>query len=759
MLPSTGEADSVSAPDAPPRQAFLLTRPRRPGAAAQVGGFLAIMGCAELGRAFWVGSTEAALIWPPAGIALGLALTFGLRILPGLAAGLLCWAVLLEGLPVSAWILPALGLIAGPALARALLARIARSGLARGPVGELLAFWAAGAVAGVGLSSLLGALGVELRGVFAEYAFIEIWAAYWTSEAFGTLVFAPLTARLTWSLGQRARVARPVLEPWHAAWLLALASLAAAQYLLARWGPPGFAAALVYFYFPLLAVCAGLGRALFTDLMVALVGTGVVALALVGGAGLVPPASNFELVDVVLLVAAVTVMTQLVSAIAEALQRHLEGARRAARRDYLTGLGNERDLALRLAEWRGRDAVLALFDVAAIRRALDLLGLAGANRIERRVAAVLEADAGEVTALARIGRGLYAAYWLSADESEVRQLLARWYDALDGMRVRDCEVPLTLRPVATALMLDGGDRNADEVLAMASQALRQAHATTGRRLALRYADRELLEGARAEQGLAERIRTAVDRADGFLLHGQPIVPLQAHVDDATYCEVLVRLRGPDGRPTPPGEFLPLAARFGLVPAVDRWVIDHGLAVAARHPAARLSINLSGASLADATLAGWIENRRRAHGAQAARICFEVTETEAIEHLETARAILGALHDSGFRIALDDFGTGLASFDYIRRFPFDYLKIDGSFVQAAGASPTERAMVEAVHSVAATAGIQTIAEFVEDEDTRAWLRDVGIDYAQGFGIAVPQPLEALLAGEAGTLPRSARAATR
>jgi len=728
----------------PPKTPYLLLERRNPGVAVHASGFVLVMLAAELGRMFWVGATEAALVWPPAGLALALAMAFGIRILATLAAGLLVWAAVIRGLPVDMWILPALALMLGPFAALVVLERWRRAAERAGPIGELLAFWGTGLVVGVVLSSLVGALNMKLHGLFPEQGFPALWPAYWTSEAFGTLIFAPLTLRVVAAARRPNDALARALGRGQALWLAALAVLTLAQVALAHFGSPPFAEALSYFYFPLLAVCAGMGSALFTDAMIALVGTGIVTLTLFGGAGLGPPESNFELVDTILLVTAVTITTQLLSAMAELLRRHLEAEREAARRDFLTGLGNERALAQAVASRSAADGVLALIDVPAIRRALDLLGLAWADRLEHQIADILRRHSSGADPIARIGRGLYGLLWSRHHAATAERSIQMCYGALDGVRFHEGDVPLTLRPAMAALSIDStASSTADDLLAMASQVLQRTSDAQGQRVLWERADPALLEWAREDHDQAERLRVAVTDPTGFTLLAQPIVALQHAPGEPPFHELLLRLPHHQGGLVAPAGFLSLAARHGLMPQIDRWVINRGLELCGRH-GQRVSINLSGTSLADEDLVDWIEQRRGVHGAQASAICFEITETESIQGFEPAARIVTRLRERGYRVALDDFGTGLASFEYLRNLPVDFVKIDGSFVRAAMSSATDRAMVEAIHAVASTAGLLTIAEFVEDEATRAWLTELGVDYGQGFGISRPLTIDAAFA---------------
>ena len=211
-------------------------------------------------------------------------------------------------------------------------------------------------------------------------------------------------------------------------------------------------------------------------------------------------------------------------------------------------------------------------------------------------------------------------------------------------------------------------------------------------------------------------------------------------------ELLLRLKGPNGDLMLPDTFLPAAERYGLVPAIDRWVIEHAfasLAVIARSacPPGMVSINLSGASFIDPSLLDYICAMASRFAIDFHVLCFEITETVAISNWPIASRMIADLKRLGASIALDDFGSGVSSFGYLKKLPVDFLKIDGSFVHKLVSDPLDRAMVEATNRIGHLLGIFTIAEWVEDEATLAALREIGVDGAQGFYTGVPEPLPA------------------
>jgi diguanylate cyclase (GGDEF)-like protein/PAS domain S-box-containing protein len=248
-------------------------------------------------------------------------------------------------------------------------------------------------------------------------------------------------------------------------------------------------------------------------------------------------------------------------------------------------------------------------------------------------------------------------------------------------------------------------------------------------------------------GWVERIEAAL-ASDRFVLHAQPIVPLVA--DGCRRYELLLRMVGSDGELILPGEFLGTAERSDLVQRIDRWVIAEAIELLARQE--RLGndvcfeINLSGRSIgAEEGLADHISACLARTGANPARIVFEVTETAAIVNVTTAKEFARQMHDLGCGFALDDFGAGFASFYYLKHLSFDLLKIDGEFIRNLPSSPTDQLVVRSVVDIATGLGKSTVAESVGDQATVDLLRAYGVDYAQGFFLGKPGPLEVIEGG--------------
>ena len=229
----------------------------------------------------------------------------------------------------------------------------------------------------------------------------------------------------------------------------------------------------------------------------------------------------------------------------------------------------------------------------------------------------------------------------------------------------------------------------------------------------------------------------------FQLYYQPIVGLGATDKEIRHYEFLLRLVDSNGETVMPGNFIPAAERYGFMTSIDRWVIrtvfEQYYDLFALHPEVIVAINLSGNSLSDETLLDFVREEFYNSGAPPERICFEITETAAINNLAQATQFIAAMKEKGCRFALDDFGSGLSSFNYLKHLPVDYLKIDGGFIQNLVEDPIDLAMVETINQVGHILGIYTIAEFANSPAIVERLREIGVDYAQGYALGMPRPL--------------------
>ncbi len=239
----------------------------------------------------------------------------------------------------------------------------------------------------------------------------------------------------------------------------------------------------------------------------------------------------------------------------------------------------------------------------------------------------------------------------------------------------------------------------------------------------------------------------IDRAlqhDRFELFYQPIVPIDDREEGARY-EFLLRMRDEEGNLVLPGTFLPAAERYHLAIKLDRWVVTKAFSWLHSHPEhlegmQQCSINLSARSLVDDSFLDFVNRKLSEHHIPARKICFEITETAAIANLVAATRFIKALKARGCMFSLDDFGSGFSSFAYLKNLPVDILKIDGMFVRDVLDDPLELAMVRSINEIGHVMGKQTVAEFVEDAAILSKLREAGVDFAQGYAIGVPRPID-------------------
>lgn len=424
--------------------------------------------------------------------------------------------------------------------------------------------------------------------------------------------------------------------------------------------------------------------------------------------------------------------------------------------DALTGLFNRRrfeeelDRVLAAAERYRHPGALLVVDLDGFKYVNDTLGHPVGDELIARLAATLRDELRETDVIARLGGDEFGVILPEAGEDEANAVAGK---LLRAVQREGTVADGTRRAAVTASIglaaFDGADGlSAEELLVEADIAMYDAK-EGGRNRAQASTRDEPGPGRRVSRlSWLERIRAALVE-DRFELHAQPIVAIGDDEGDAipTF-ELLIRMRSDSGELVPPATFLPIAERFDLVQAIDRWVIERAVGLVRREDAAgrpvTLSVNLSGRTMGDADFAGWLEALLTTSPVPPGRLVVEITETAAIVNLPRARALADTLRRLGCRLALDDFGAGFASFSSLKHLAFDLLKIDGEFVRGLRDNPTDRLVVEAVVAIARGMGTPSLAEFVGDGDTLDAVRALGVDYAQGFHLGRPVPVDEALA---------------
>ena len=416
--------------------------------------------------------------------------------------------------------------------------------------------------------------------------------------------------------------------------------------------------------------------------------------------------------------------------------------------DGLTGLLNRRrfeqelDQALaRSARSREGGAVL-MIDLDGFKAINDEFGHAIGDELLREVASALRERCRASDVLARLSGDEFALLVPGASRSDAELVAAALVAVVARHPVAVGEERAGVSASIGAAMID--DQTTPELLSLADGAMYAAK-DQGRNRFVVFDSADPESSAPGRLAEAARLRRALRRG-GFVLHCQPIVRLAD--DHITQYELLVRMRGEvEGELISPGGFLYAAERFGLIAELDAWVISQAaeLIAAHAHQGRRivLAVNLSGRSIGQTTLSAHIDRVLDRTGIDPTSLIFELTETAAIANLDAARRFADRLHHHGCALALDDFGAGFASFLYLKSLPFDYVKIDGNFVQGIVTSRVDQLLITSIVGVARGMGIKTVAEFVTSQATEDLLRDSGVDYAQGFYIASPAPVDEVL----------------
>ena len=286
--------------------------------------------------------------------------------------------------------------------------------------------------------------------------------------------------------------------------------------------------------------------------------------------------------------------------------------------------------------------------------------------------------------------------------------------------------------------------NTSRILSAADAARRVAKERGGNRVQIFRKDDASIQKQRTHVKWAGRLKNAF-KENQFRLFAQPIHALEEQEFKKPYnhYEVLIRLYDEKGQQISPDEFIPAAEYYSMMPQIDKWVIKGVLTylkqITQKVPLPVFSINLSGQSLDEEGFLKFVLDEIRDAGIRPQMLCFEITETVAIINLDLAMEFIRTLKDLGCSFSLDDFGTGMSSFEYLKTLPVDYLKIDGSFVKDIVTDDVQKAMVQSINQVGHMMGIQIIAEYVENDEIIQELREIGIDYGQGYGISRPMPL--------------------
>jgi diguanylate cyclase (GGDEF)-like protein len=429
--------------------------------------------------------------------------------------------------------------------------------------------------------------------------------------------------------------------------------------------------------------------------------------------------------------------------------------------DPLTDLPNRRHLHEELARQldecgrgeQGEHGAVVFIDLDGFKYVNDRLGHRTGDELLVDVAEFLRQFMRDRDVLIRLGGDEFAVILPGATAPQAQAAATRLVQGLEQhpRRVVGRSIPITASAGVALYPQDGV--TVEEVLANADIAMHQAKEAGRNRVHLYSRDKDW-ERFESLLRWEQRIRDAV-RSNTFPLYCQPIVDLRT--GRTFHYELLLRMTGPDNEIIAPEAFLDIAGRFGLMQTIDRIVVRRAVEII-RHQRAQgrhvaLGVNLSNGILSDSDFPGFLAGVVTGSGIDPAQLILEITETSTIANLDRAKEFMQAVKTLGCRFALDDFGVGSSTFHQLKHLPVDFLKIDGAFIRELPRSHIDRHLVQAIVSVAQGLGRQTIAEYVGDEESERLLRQLGVDFAQGYHIGWPRPVEELLPGPAAAGPVS------
>ncbi|MFK7815295.1 MAG: EAL domain-containing protein [Gammaproteobacteria bacterium] len=422
-----------------------------------------------------------------------------------------------------------------------------------------------------------------------------------------------------------------------------------------------------------------------------------------------------------------------------------------ASHDSLTGLLNRQEFELRL---EGAISSAATHDVQHVLCYLDLnqfkiinaqAGHTAGDIVLKQAADHMKQHMRSIDIFARLGGDEFALLLVNTTADQAKTLAQNLINTIRNSTFKWRDQHFEIGISIGLITIDKHSQDPAHMLTRAELACFTAKDHGRNKLHIHRKEDDELTRRHTEMMRAAGVTGALQE-DRFRIYCQPIVALSPNNNESLHYELLIRLTDPQGDLIMPASFIPAAERYGLMTSLDRWMISTAFNryndTFGEHSGVQIAINLSGNSLNDDSLLDFIKDEIARTGIVPTNVCFEITETAAISNLDQVSQLILELKRIGCRFALDDFGSGLSSFTYLKNLPVDYLKIDGSFVHDMIDDSIDHAMVEAINQVGHIMGIGTIAECAESEEVVNMLRELGVDYAQGYAMGSPVPIEGL-----------------
>lgn len=422
-----------------------------------------------------------------------------------------------------------------------------------------------------------------------------------------------------------------------------------------------------------------------------------------------------------------------------------------ASHDPLTGLPNRRAFELALDETlktnlhTRQSYVVGFLDLDLFKAVNDACGHVAGDELLRQISKLFQEKMRASDMIARLGGDEFGFLLRSCSIEDAQHVAESLLSTIKNYQFNWDGRSFKLGASIGLNHIDERANSTAAVIQQADSACYTAKEQGRNRIAIFSDEDARLHSRSDEAAWSERIQAALEE-DRFVLYAQPIILLDSSPSaDSRKLEILLRMQDGEGALIMPASFMPAAERLNLMPAIDRWVIRHTLAWAAGEIGRKynhIAINLAVTSIGDARLLKFIVDQIEETGVNPSSLCFELPESAAIANFNKTAQCIQVLRGMGCKFALDEFGSGAASFAYVKNLGVDYLKIDGNYVRDMQYDLFHYSMTEAIHRVGKAMGIKTMAAYVESEATLQKLREMGIDLAQGYKIAPPQPLETL-----------------
>lgn len=423
-----------------------------------------------------------------------------------------------------------------------------------------------------------------------------------------------------------------------------------------------------------------------------------------------------------------------------------------AAHDELTGLVNRREFERRLgqsiqsSQIDNSSHVLCFMDLDKFKVINDTCGHLAGDDLLKKISLMLKQHVRKHDLVARLGGDEFGIVFEYCSRTKAEHIATQLKQAISQFRfVWDNKI-FSLGISIGLVAIEDSNKSVFELLKSADAACYNAKESGGDRVQVYDPSDTDVNKKEGQLAWVSRLNQALEE-DRFQLMVQTISPISGK-EHGKHFEVLLRMKDDADNLISPGAFLSAAERFGLAPKIDRWVITNTLSWLHDHPEqidllSVCSINLSAHSLTDQMTLDFITEELQNSGVPPSKICFEITETAAVANLEKAYRVINSLKEQGAVFALDDFGSGFSWFGQLKDMPVEYLKIDGSFVKDIHVDPIHRAMVKSINDIGQLMGKKTVAEFVENDEILRILLDIGVDFAQGYAIDKPQPIDSLL----------------